>query len=621
VQGVEASAAADPGLLPEGGTAAATSTAATAVVNESIAVDSSATVSAPATAAASWIPGQKNNVTAGACQLQQLLDDILEQHNNNSSSSSSSSAEPAEGLWVLIEWLAPWADASVAASKQIQQLAAAYPSLPVITVDVTASDANRQLALEKVMQIPQSYRKGGRKFQPVPKSGEKWPCATVHIAPLSHPVKEFSGPQAGSGVLGFLQQSGALSKGRHTAATVAAAAVECSAAPGSQEPGGSSTMQQQQQQQSAVQPGVQGQEAQRNSATATNQRQQQQQQQQRRGASKLQPPGSLQLLKRGAPDLKQLLQQAGPVGVLLVVWTNSGSSSSSNDSSTLPAAAVMEEVDALPELLLRQAGSSGSSSGSSRTTVVATADVGASQANRALAAALKVDQVLPAVQLYHSKQLVKLVKLSGLTAEQGLAKVGRAVQQLPSLPKGEQQQQQQKEEQLQQNVLHESVPAAAAVTATPQVAASSSSSSSEQMALSTQCKGATSPDSSSSSSSIWDPPLAGTKAAKPGAKKEVPMTSTYRGSSKKFAGRSSSSKSGSSTVSAVFWPRMPCLSCGCPWWLGEDWDAACARCGWSCEDDGYDDDSDPLPQYKTRYEEIVAELKQGRTPQGLQPLQ
>lgn len=27
------------------------------------------------------------------------------------------------------------------------------------------------------------------------------------------------------------------------------------------------------------------------------------------------------------------------------------------------------------------------------------------------------------------------------------------------------------------------------------------------------------------------------------------------------------------------WPRMPCLRCGCPWWLGEDWDARCARCG------------------------------------------
>lgn len=27
----------------------------------------------------------------------------------------------------------------------------------------------------------------------------------------------------------------------------------------------------------------------------------------------------------------------------------------------------------------------------------------------------------------------------------------------------------------------------------------------------------------------------------------------------------------------VYWPRMPCLRCGCPWWLGEDWDAECIR--------------------------------------------
>lgn len=27
----------------------------------------------------------------------------------------------------------------------------------------------------------------------------------------------------------------------------------------------------------------------------------------------------------------------------------------------------------------------------------------------------------------------------------------------------------------------------------------------------------------------------------------------------------------------VYYPRMPCLRCGCPWWLGEDWDATCMR--------------------------------------------
>ncbi|GFH29840.1 CobW C-terminal domain-containing protein, partial [Haematococcus lacustris] len=65
----------------------------------------------------------------------------------------------------------------------------------------------------------------------------------------------------------------------------------------------------------------------------------------------------------------------------------------------------------------------------------------------------------------------------------------------------------------------------------------------------------------------------------------------------------------------IYWPRMPCLRCGCPWWQGEDWDAKCMRCGWDCESGGYDDDSAPLPQHKSRYEQIVAQLAQGRTPE------
>lgn len=47
----------------------------------------------------------------------------------------------------------------------------------------------------------------------------------------------------------------------------------------------------------------------------------------------------------------------------------------------------------------------------------------------------------------------------------------------------------------------------------------------------------------------FDPPQT---AAKPGAKKQLPLGV------------------------GIYWPRMPCLRCGCPWWLGEDWDARCA---------------------------------------------
>ncbi len=51
---------------------------------------------------------------------------------------------------------------------------------------------------------------------------------------------------------------------------------------------------------------------------------------------------------------------------------------------------------------------------------------------------------------------------------------------------------------------------------------------------------------------IWDPPVG--KYAKPGATRVFPQ----RGK-------------------GIYWPRMPCLRCGCPWWQGEDWDANCMR--------------------------------------------
>ena len=64
----------------------------------------------------------------------------------------------------------------------------------------------------------------------------------------------------------------------------------------------------------------------------------------------------------------------------------------------------------------------------------------------------------------------------------------------------------------------------------------------------------------------------------------------------------------------VFWPRMPCLRCGCPWWSGEDWDARCVRCGWCCESEGYDNDSQPLERggWRARFDAFSAHLREGR---------
>jgi hypothetical protein len=37
------------------------------------------------------------------------------------------------------------------------------------------------------------------------------------------------------------------------------------------------------------------------------------------------------------------------------------------------------------------------------------------------------------------------------------------------------------------------------------------------------------------------------------------------------------------------------------------------RCGWDCEFDGYDDDSQPLPKFRAKYEEFIALIKAGKT--------
>ena len=52
-----------------------------------------------------------------------------------------------------------------------------------------------------------------------------------------------------------------------------------------------------------------------------------------------------------------------------------------------------------------------------------------------------------------------------------------------------------------------------------------------------------------------------------------------------------------------FYPKMPCLECGSPWWLGDDWDAECANCGEGA--DSYDDDMRPIgKKYKRRFEQF-----------------
>jgi hypothetical protein len=119
-------------------------------------------------------------VTGGAAGLLDTLSYIQETLDNTPAAAAADGTGTAAAAAaaaavgpppVVIEWVAPWATTSLTASQQLRALAASCCQLPVITLDVTVSDINRAMALEKVMEVPQVYRKGGRKFLPVPKSG------------------------------------------------------------------------------------------------------------------------------------------------------------------------------------------------------------------------------------------------------------------------------------------------------------------------------------------------------------------------------------------------------------------------------------------------------------------
>lgn len=63
-----------------------------------------------------------------------------------------------------------------------------------------------------------------------------------------------------------------------------------------------------------------------------------------------------------------------------------------------------------------------------------------------------------------------------------------------------------------------------------------------------------------------------------------------------------------------YFPHMPCLKCGNPWWSSDEWDANCIRCRWDCLKGGYDDNSKPLPEHKAVWAKYVESIKAGITP-------
>jgi G3E family GTPase len=277
-------------------------------------------------------------------------------------------------------------------------------------------------------------------------------------------------------------------------------------------------------------------------------------------------------LLQGAGDLKRLLDEGKDAGgrPLLVVWYNSSSGGGDQEQAAAAAAARPLVVGAARLAVLAQGAAA-----------VALADVSRGHANQVLATALGV-KALPAAHVYVGMKAEATIKpppvagggAGGQSSAAAASLLSRARDALAArLPAELAARLSQQEQQKQQHQ-------GAAEEEEKEVGAGENRSGGG---------GSSSNNHHHVSSSAWDPPPG--KLARPGARRQFPGKSQP----------------------AVFWPRMPCLRCGSPWWLGEDWDARCARCGWDCERDGYDDDSNPLPAYEAQFRAFSALLRDGKT--------
>jgi hypothetical protein len=344
-----------------------------------------------AAAAPCWVPGRVYELTGGAPELEALVAAVGDMWQQDVAAGGGGGGG-GRGL-VVLSWHAPWADSSCAAAGELRTLAARFPSVACVEADVSASDANRALALSKVMAKPVSMRKAG---QYVLKSGEKWPAATLLAAPDAHaPLRQFEGAAAAGELLAALRQQGAEPGGAPPAAAVMAAQKK---AAGKAAGKAGST---------AAAAAAAAPAAAAAAAAAP--------------APQRARPGGVGLLKRGAADLKAHLAAAAGAPVALL-WIDSeaaeaaaaaaegeaagyegGSGSGDDDAAGAREAAW---VDAF-----RAAAAAGAGGGGSAAFVLA--DASASAPNRALARALLRGGAVPALQLYHGNRVVWSLGVDG----------------------------------------------------------------------------------------------------------------------------------------------------------------------------------------------------------------
>jgi len=99
----------------------------------------------------------------------------------------------------VVHWHAQWVASSCDAADKLKKIAQAYPGLAALNIDVESSIGNRVFAMEKVMQRASAKREGAK---PVLRTGLRWPCFTVHYAPILQPMRMM----AGDGALKDLEQ-------------------------------------------------------------------------------------------------------------------------------------------------------------------------------------------------------------------------------------------------------------------------------------------------------------------------------------------------------------------------------------------------------------------------------
>jgi len=262
----------------------------------------------------------------------------------------------------------------------------------------------------------------------------------------------------------------------------------------------------------------------------------------------------VQELTTGAAQFKSLLLAAKEAGTAcIVIWSASSSSSGSGVRVSQERHHVLQNAAAKAALLGRAA--------------IMVGDVAASNANAVLADALGV-KVFPAIHIYRGMKLEKKIVGEIATDIAVLEAAQSADIEIPDADSAE------------------------GVGAATSSSSAAGAPATKSVTFHHLKGGNTTQNSKSTSkqgaSSDFDPPLG--KFARPGATKKMADGRT-----------------------GVFFPKMPCLRCGCPWWSSDDWTAKCLRCSWDCENKGYDDDSKPLLAFLKKYETFTAAIREGKT--------